>query len=40
MSFMPKNCEKPVPPRLAGVAASSWITMPFLPVASMDSAPL
>src|ERR1700760_625606 len=39
-SLRPKNCEKPVPPRLDGVVASSFPTTPLPPVAEIDSAPL
>src|SRR5580700_6179673 len=39
-SFMPKNCENGVPPRLDGSEASSWMTTPLPPVASMESWPL
>src|SRR6202453_586558 len=39
-SFMPKNCENGVPPRLDGSDASSWMTMPLPPVAPIESSPL
>jgi hypothetical protein len=38
-SFRPKNCEKPAPPRSAGVAASSCTRMPLPPLAEMVSLP-
>ena len=40
MSFRPKNCEKPSPPRLDGLATLSCTRMPLPPVAAMLSLPL
>jgi hypothetical protein len=37
MSFMPKNCEKPKPPREEGVVASSLMTTPLPLVAEIES---
>ncbi len=39
-SFRPKNCEKPVPPREDGAAASSCTSTPLPPVAEIESWPL